>query len=809
MRTECRREIVAFSVLGLSAFLWVCLLTHRPEDYLGPLGQVENACGRAGAFVAFQTTLWLGTLGAYAFAAALGLFGILLFFRVPVPEPGWKLLGLSIFLLTLASIEVAFRDTLRTSRVLPGGFYGQFFYRFLLGEVSAFGTYLILGFALLVSFVLSTDTVLSPLFARAGAAAASRERWRRGLASIGSRVPEKLREIRIPRPKLVWEWRKPKGAPGRRDLPEEPAEAGEGSSQGAASSPQAPPSPAPAPQEAPPKPRPPLKIHEPVSEVAPKRRPPRRVPSGPYELPTIEILDPAAPSVNSLDRTILEQTAAKIEETLRHFKIEARVVEVQKGPTITQYELALAAGIKVHKIMNLSDDLAMALKAPSIRIVAPIPGKSTVGVEVPNKTRSLVRLRELFEAPEFHEEEYQLPLALGKDVAGAPVISDLGDMPHLLIAGSTGSGKSICINSIITTLLLTRTPEEVKLILVDPKMVELAQFENIPHLLAPVVTDMKKAPAILGWTVDKMEERYELFAMVGVRHITSYNSLGREKLRERLKDEVDEEDLEDFPERLPWIVVIIDELADLMLTSSKEVETSITRLSQKSRAVGIHVILATQRPSVDVITGLIKANMPSRISFHVASKVDSRTILDRNGAEKLLGKGDMLYLPPGTSALLRVQGTYISDREIRDVVDACVRQAEPQFSPELTRFGVDGEDAGSEEDELYEEAVRIVLSSRRGSVTLLQRQLQIGYTRASRLMELMHEQGLVGPFKGSKAREVYYTIEEWEEARKRRQASAAREPDGEDPGGRAGGADPEEADGNSGEPAWQPDEYTP
>ncbi|MGQ9589615.1 MAG: DNA translocase FtsK 4TM domain-containing protein [Planctomycetota bacterium] len=809
MRTECRREIVAFSVLGLSAFLWVCLLTHRPEDYLGPLGQVENACGRVGAFVAFQTTLWLGTLGAYAFAAALGLFGILLFFRVPVPEPGWKLLGLSIFLLTLASIEVAFRDTLRTSRVLPGGFYGQFFYRFLLGEVSAFGTYLILGFALLVSFVLSTDTVLSPLFARAGAAAASRERWRRGLASIGSRVPEKLREIRIPRPRLVWEWRKPKGAPGRTDLPEEPAEAGEGSSQGAASSPQAPPSPAPAPQEAPPKPRPPLKIHEPVSEVAPKRRPPRRVPSGPYELPTIEILDPAAPSVNSLDRTILEQTAAKIEETLRHFKIEARVVEVQKGPTITQYELALAAGIKVHKIMNLSDDLAMALKAPSIRIVAPIPGKSTVGVEVPNKTRSLVRLRELFEAPEFREEEYQLPLALGKDVAGAPVISDLGDMPHLLIAGSTGSGKSICINSIITTLLLTRTPEEVKLILVDPKMVELAQFENIPHLLAPVVTDMKKAPAILGWTVDKMEERYELFAMVGVRHITSYNSLGREKLRERLKDKVDEEDLEDFPERLPWIVVIIDELADLMLTSSKEVETSITRLSQKSRAVGIHVILATQRPSVDVITGLIKANMPSRISFHVASKVDSRTILDRNGAEKLLGKGDMLYLPPGTSALLRVQGTYISDREIRDVVDACVRQAEPQFSPELTRFGVDGEDAGSEEDELYEEAVRIVLSSRRGSVTLLQRQLQIGYTRASRLMELMHEQGLVGPFKGSKAREVYYTIEEWEEARKRRQASAARDPDGEDPGGRAGGADPEEADGNSGEPAWQPDEYTP
>jgi len=337
-------------------------------------------------------------------------------------------------------------------------------------------------------------------------------------------------------------------------------------------------------------------------------------------------------------------------------------------------------------------------------------------------------------------------------------------MPHLLIAGSTGSGKSVCINSIIINLLLTRTPDEVKLILVDPKMVELSQFENIPHLLTPVVTDMKKAPAVLGWMVDKMEERYELLALTGVRHLTSYNALGRERLRERLLGRVDASELDSFPERLPFMVVIIDELADLMMTSSKEVEASITRLSQKSRAVGIHVILATQRPSVDVITGLIKANMPSRISFHVASKVDSRTILDRNGAEKLLGKGDLLYLPPGTSALVRVQGTYISDKEIRDVVEAVTRQAEPRFSPELSRFGLDNAAAGSEEDELYDQAVRIVLGSQRGSVTLLQRQLQIGYTRASRLMEILHEHGLVGPFKGSKAREVYYTLEEWEAA---------------------------------------------
>jgi S-DNA-T family DNA segregation ATPase FtsK/SpoIIIE len=514
-----------------------------------------------------------------------------------------------------------------------------------------------------------------------------------------------------------------------------------------------------------------------------------RAKTGPYRLPPLDMLNSPVPAVNSLDRPILEQTAGKIEETLRHFKIDARVVEVQKGPTITQYEVSLAAGIKVHKIMNLADDLAMALKAPSIRIVAPIPGKSTVGIEVPNRNRSTVGLRELIESPEFRDEEFKLPLALGKDVAGTPVIGDLGEMPHLLIAGSTGSGKSVSINSIIINLLLTRTPDEVKMILVDPKMVELAPFENIPHLLSPVVTDMKKAPAILGWTVEKMDERYELLAMAGVRHITSYNALGREKLRERLQGKVDEADLDGFPEHLPFIVVIIDELADLMMTASKEVEASITRLSQKSRAVGIHVILATQRPSVDVITGLIKANMPSRISFHVASKVDSRTILDRNGAEKLLGKGDLLYLPPGTSALLRVQGTFVSDKEIREVVEFVTRQAEPQFNPELTKFGVDGARDGTEEDELYEEAVRVVLGSQRGSVTLLQRQLEIGYTRASRLMEIMHESGLVGPFKGSKAREVYYTLEEWEEANARRASASAKSPDG---GGRAAGDDPGE-----------------
>jgi len=815
MQEESRREIFAFLLIGFTAFLWVCLLTHDAGDFLGSPGPIQNACGPVGAYVSSYTMLWLGKVGAFGLAVLLGIAGLLLLFRRAVEAWGWKTLGALLMLVALSSFEVALKSQSASGSTLPGGYYGQFFYGFLLSQLSITGTYLLLSMVILVAFMISTDTIFYPVLARVGVTVFNAGRWQ-----TVARTVRKLPKVSLPRPKFSWDSKeegasKPKSKKKEEGSSQKPGETdGDADTSSASTSTSSPGSstdkrskkgsprdgdvepgspgllgmgalredanpvapgasePEKGDEGGRPDDRPPLKIRvlEPVDHT-PRKKPAARLKQGPYRLPSLDLLDVPQPAVNPLDRTLLEQTAAKIEETLKHFKIEARVVEVQKGPTITQYELTLAAGIKVHKIMNLSDDLAMALKAPSIRIVAPIPGKSTVGIEVPNKTRSTVGLRELLESAEFRDEEYKLPLALGKDVAGNPVVGDLGEMPHLLIAGSTGSGKSVCINSIITNLLLTRSPEEVKLILVDPKMVELAQFENIPHLLAPVVTDMKKAPAVLGWTVDKMEERYELFAMVGVRHILSYNALGREKLRERLEGKVSPEDLEDVPESLPFIVVIIDELADLMMTASKEVEASITRLSQKSRAVGIHVILATQRPSVDVITGLIKANMPSRISFHVASKVDSRTILDRNGAEKLLGKGDMLYLPPGTSALQRVQGTFISDKEIREVVKSSVQQAEPQFSPELTRFGAGSTENACEEDELYEEAIRIVLGSQRGSVTLLQRQLQIGYTRASRLMEMMHENGLVGPFKGSKAREVYYTLEEWEEANDKRRST--------------------------------------
>jgi S-DNA-T family DNA segregation ATPase FtsK/SpoIIIE len=483
-----------------------------------------------------------------------------------------------------------------------------------------------------------------------------------------------------------------------------------------------------------------------------------------YVLPPVSLLDELKKHKFDSDEHIMEK-AAILKETLSQFNIVAEVVGMEKGPSVTMYELELAPGTKVGKISNLSDDIAIALKAPSIRVVAPIQGKSTIGIEVPNTHRKPVQMRELYEIAYKDINKYTIPLLLGKDIAGYPLVSDLAAMPHLLVAGTTGSGKSVCLNSIILSILLFQRPEELKLILIDPKMVEFSAFKNIPHLIAPIVTDMRKAAAILEWAVSKMDERYTILARAGVRDITGYNRLSESEKERRLNPEGDAS-LDDVPFFLPHMVIVLDELADLMMVASKEVETAIIRLSQKSRAVGIHLVVATQRPSVDVITGLIKSNLPSRISFHVFSKVDSRTILDQNGAEKLLGKGDMLFLPPGTSKLLRVQGTFVSDDEIEKVVDYLKQIAVPEFSPELKVWqgSLKGNDA--DKDELYEEAVRIVLETQRGSVSLLQRRLEIGYSRAARLIDLMAEDGIVGEYKGSQAREVFVELEVWEAQKK-------------------------------------------
>ena len=484
-----------------------------------------------------------------------------------------------------------------------------------------------------------------------------------------------------------------------------------------------------------------------------------------YVLPPVTLLDELIIHKFDSDEHIMKK-ASILKETLAQFKVVAEVVGMEKGPSVTMYELELAPGTKVGKISNLHDDIAIALKAPSVRVVAPIQGKSTIGIEVPNTHRKPVQMRELYETAYKDINKRTIPLLLGKNIAGFPLVTDLAAMPHLLVAGTTGSGKSVCLNSIILSILLFQRPEELKLILVDPKMVEFSAFKDIPHLIAPVVTDMKKAAAILEWAVSKMDERYTLLSRAGVRDITGYNRLDESEKERRLNPEGDAS-LDDVPFLLPHMVIVLDELADLMMVASKEVEAAIIRLSQKSRAVGIHLVVATQRPSVDVITGLIKSNLPSRISFHVFSKVDSRTILDQNGAEKLLGKGDMLFLPPGTSKLARVQGTFVSDNEIKNVVDYIKQIALPEFSPELKVWqgSLKRNDAAAK-DELYEEAVRIVLETQRGSVSLLQRRLEIGYSRAARLIDLMAEDGIVGEYKGSQAREVFVALDEWEAQKK-------------------------------------------
>jgi DNA segregation ATPase FtsK/SpoIIIE, S-DNA-T family len=488
-----------------------------------------------------------------------------------------------------------------------------------------------------------------------------------------------------------------------------------------------------------------------------------------YRLPSLELLDESDDICNEDQIVEVRRKGKILEQTFKNFGFNIRVVEIETGPVISQYEVELEAGLRLSKITSLADDLAIALRVPSVRIVAPIPGKNTVGIEVPNEQRQVVRLREVIEETDSSARKMNIPVFLGKDVSGNPLTVDLAKMPHLLIAGRTGTGKSVCLNAIITSILMTCRPDDVRMLMIDPKMVELSGYARLPHLMHPVVTDMKKAEAILAWAVEKMEERYSLLAKAGVRHINSYNDLGREELFRRL--EVEENDgAPGVPEKLPFIVIIADEMADLMMTAGKEVETHIIRLAQKSRAVGIHLILATQKPTVDVITGLIKSNLPARLSFQVASKTDSRVVLDENGADKLLGNGDMLFLWPGTSVIMRGQGTYLSDAEIDRVVDHC-STGEQNFVGELMNLKIEDPEgeavpvvAGGlkKRDELYESAIEIVIREGRGSVSLLQRCLGIGYGRAARLIDYMAEDGLVGEYNGSQAREVTITMADWE-----------------------------------------------
>ncbi len=481
-----------------------------------------------------------------------------------------------------------------------------------------------------------------------------------------------------------------------------------------------------------------------------------------YKLPPLKLLEDAKPLDLGNQDQVLRDRAALLEKTFTDFGLSVRVVGINTGPVVTQFELALETGLRLHKVTALADDVALNLRASSVRMVAPIPGKNTVGVEIPNEQRAVVRLKEVILASAKKIAKSKIPLFLGKDSEGRPLVHDLAEMPHLLIAGATGTGKSVCMNAIILSMLMTRRPDELKMIMIDPKVVELSQFQAIPHLMHPVISDMKKAEAVLAWAVDKMEERYDLLARARVRNIAAYNDLKYDDILRRMKVGPDE-DRTGVPERMPYIVIFLDEMADLIMMMRKEVEGHIIRLTQKSRAAGIHLVLATQRPSVDVITGLIKSNLPSRICFKVSSKIDSRVVLDEMGADKLLGKGDLLFLQPGAAGLIRCQGAYASDEEIHKVVD-CL-ECEPSYAPELMQLNTTSREGLMERlrdrDDLYEAAVEVVVREQRGSVSLLQRALGIGYGRAARLIDFMAEDGIVGGYNGSNAREVAYTPETW------------------------------------------------
>lgn len=547
--------------------------------------------------------------------------------------------------------------------------------------------------------------------------------------------------------------------------------------------------PAPLPPPAPVVPKPKIIIEQ--------KRKPLAVASAPkignYQLPTMDFLQLPDTTLKPTEtKEELMANAQLMKNTLAQFDIEVAIGDITKGPTITRYELHPAPGVKLERITNLSNNIAAALKAERIHILAPVPGKSSVGVEVPNAIKTKVIMRDLLESEEWQKTKARIPLALGKDVYGHPIIADLAEMPHLLIAGSTGSGKSVCINCVIASLLYRFPPDMLRFVMIDPKVVELQQYNTLPHLVVPVVTDPKKVILALRWVVNEMEKRYQIFAKVGVRNIKSFNERPRGKQapvsaelelpltakKEKIEINSDgfavelDEDIviprdDDIviPEKLSYIVVIIDELADLMLVAPADVEMAIARITQMARAAGIHCIVATQRPSVDVITGVIKANIPARIAFQVASRVDSRTILDAMGADKLLGKGDMLYLPPGSARLIRAQGALVTDQEIQNIVDFIAKQGKPSYEVDIHQqlskpvSDFDGEDGCGEDEELIQQCIEVIRSEQKASVSLMQRRLRLGYTRAARIMDELEQRGIVGPSKGAEPRDILIDLD--------------------------------------------------
>ena len=742
--SRAAREGTLFIVGALALYLLIALLTYHPGDpgwsYSGPTGEVRNTGGVAGA--------WFADIALYLFGYMAFLFPVLIAYggwlatRRTLPDGGvdWPHLGLRLvgFVVTMAAgsslARLHFEHPTLAMPLNAGGVLGDVIGGALVGAFSFFGATLFLLALFLTGVTLATGLSWLNLMEQTGRRTLELLAWLRGRLEL-------LRESLA-------------GRRARRDREKVTKAESKKRSK-----------------------RKPTRIEPVVKKIEPSERVERekQVPlfKGDGDaLPPLALLDGPPPSQGGYTAETLEAMSRQVELKLRDFGIEVEVDAVHPGPVITRFELSLAAGTKVSRITNLAKDLARALSVISVRIVEVIPGKPVIGLEIPNEHRETVVLSEILNSKTFDKAGGPLTLALGKDISGNPFVAELAKMPHLLVAGTTGSGKSVALNALILSLLYKQSPEDVRLIMIDPKMLELSVYDGIGHLLAPVVTDMKEAGNALRWCVAEMERRYRLMAALGVRNIAGYNRKVKEAaakgqpLPDPLFNQAEYPD-EEPPglESLPYVVVVVDEFADMMMIVGKKVEELIARLAQKARAAGIHLILATQRPSVDVITGLIKANIPSRIAFQVSSRVDSRTILDQQGAEQLLGQGDMLYLPPGSGIPHRVHGAFVADDEVHKVVRHLRTLGEPVYVDSITdgsvevpglpgEGGAGGNGADAESDPLYDEAVAIVAESRRASVSGIQRRLKVGYNRAARMVEAMEQAGVVGPLEANGQREV-------------------------------------------------------
>jgi len=749
-KKESRNEIMAVLWIALAVLITISLLITSRVDFT-----VNNFVGVFGSSIV-EILVWLVGQAKYLVPLLMVIYAVMLFKNKKMSDTSNQTLGVILAFITITTalhINIAHNSVMNLGfffgprEAIGGGFFGAIFSSLIVTIFGLFGSYIVIITCLLLSFMLITNTHLLGLLSTAfGFIKNTFNKISAGVSQFlfdeeetsKTKVQQK-KKAKMFEPKVEAE---SKPVPIFHMYNEDEEETKDESYTYDKS------------EEIPSIEEEMMNTNNKVQEVEEVSE--EEIPglyntaTSEFTLPPISLLQRDIKLKNPRMNKDISEKIQQLEDTLASFGVNGKVSQVNCGPAITRFEIQPESGTKVSKIVNLSDDIALNLAASQVRIEAPIPGKAAVGIEVPNKEVAIVGFRDILESPEFSENPSKVTVGLGMDIAGKVVVADLSKMPHLLVAGATGSGKSVCMNTIICSLLYKSLPTELKLLMIDPKMVELTNYNGIPHLIAPVVTDSKKAATALRWMVNEMENRYEMFAAAGVKDITRFNNLKAQEDPERQNP------------ALPYIVILIDELADLMMVAPADVEDAICRLAQMARAAGIHLVIATQRPSVDVITGLIKANVPSRIAFAVSSQIDSRTILDMGGAEKLLGQGDMLFFPIGSSKPLRVQGAYVSDKEVEKIVKFLKIQGAPEYENVLEEKATPKKQVEIEDD-LLPEAVRILLESNQASISLLQRRLRIGYTRAARLIDIMEEKGIVGGYEGSKPRAILINWEEYQE----------------------------------------------